>query len=302
MKSMKKIKLDEGIRKTTMFLNDETIEKKYENAIKTKIVAYKKMSDISTREGLESFIRSTPDSIEMLITLLGIAVEKFKRVVTMLRVEKGYTFDSEWPERRVQKELCEKPDFMREFCELFLNGCKIDRYKKKIPYLVLQDFCIDNNTIDRLRNEDMLRKLIKNSCLTRYNKEYGDLYAEKIQTFLKSQAEKYGLHYTVGPIDEIGKGNLHAITNTENYLIVTFQYNVTTSKGQTTYADNTIYPIWQKSRTNKEYFTVVNMLDGAGWVARASDYRKVYNYCDYFLNLNTLDELEKIIKQTFNIQ
>lgn len=299
--AIKKIKIEEAIRSTTMFLNDTAIENRYETAITTQIAVYKKMADISTREGLETFIRSTPDSISMLITLLGITGEKFKRVVTMLRVEKGYTFDSEWNEARVQKELCEKPDLMDEFCELFLNGCNIDKYKEKIPHFVLQDFRIDKEIIDRLCNDDMLRKLTKSSVFSKYNKEYSNLYAEKIQNKLKELSSKYGLHYEYGAVDGLSKENLHVITNTEKSIVVNYQFNVTTSKSQTDYADDTIYPVWQKSRQKKGTIVIVNLLDGAGWVGRASDYKKVHMYCDYFLNLKNINQLEDIIKQTFNI-
>lgn len=298
---IKKIKKEEAIRSTTMFLNDAVIEEKYENAIIAQIAAYKRMADISTREGLENFIRSTNDSISMLITLLGITGEKFKRVITMLRVEKGYTFDSEWNEARVQRELCENPDLMDELCELFLNGRNIDKYKEKIPHFVLQDFRIDKEIIDRLCNDDMLRKLTKNSVFTKYNKEYSNLYAQKIQNKLKELSSKYGLHYIFGPVDGLGTDNLHVITNTEKSIVVNYQFNVTTSKSQTDYADSTIHPVWQKSRQKKGSVVVVNLLDGAGWVARASDYNKVHLYCDYFLNLKNINQLEDIIKQTFNI-
>ena len=297
---IKKIQIEEAIRSTTMFLNDAEIESEFETAITTQIAVYKKMSDISTRDGLERYIRSTPDSISRLITLLGITREKFKRVVTMLRVEKGYTFDSEWDEARVQRELCVKSDLMNEICELFLNGCNMDKYKEMIPHFVLQDFRIDKEIIGRLYNDDMLRELTKSSVFTKYNKAYSNLYAKKIQNKIMEMASLYGLHYKFKVVDGLGKENLHVITNSEKNIVVNYQFNVTTSKSQTDYADKTIHPIWQKSR-QKKGTVVVNMLDGAGWVGRAADYRKIFIYCDYFLNLKNINQLEDIIKQTFNI-
>lgn len=295
-----KIKVKDAIRTTTMFLNDASIEQRYERIISSQIEAYKQMADISTREELEQFIRSNSDSVKMLITLLGISTEKFKRVVTMLRVEKGYTFDSEWDEARVRRELCEKNDLMEEFCELFINGYNIERYKEKIPHFVLQDFRIDKDIIDRLCNEDMLRKLTKSSVTSKYNKDYSNYYADKIQEYLRTISAKYGLRYEYGIIEGFSGDHLHSITNTEKRIIVNYQFNLTTSKGQTDYASKTIYPIWHKSRERGD-FIVVNMLDGAGWVARSADYKKVHMYCDYFLNLNTLNQIEDIIKQTFKI-
>jgi len=40
----------------------------------------------------------------------------------------------------------------------------------------------------------------------------------------------------------------------------------------------------------------VNVVDGGGWLARRSDLRKLYESCDYCLNLKTLDMLGQIIR------
>jgi hypothetical protein len=39
----------------------------------------------------------------------------------------------------------------------------------------------------------------------------------------------------------------------------------------------------------------VNVVDGAGWLARRSDLRKLHDGCDYCLNLNMLSDLEAIV-------
>ena len=102
---MKKIKQLDAIKSTTMFLIDEEIEAKFkEQTTESAEFLKEAMAHIDTKEGLSTFIRNNKESIEMLITVLGISGEKLKRVVTMLRVQKGYTFASEWDEKRLQKE------------------------------------------------------------------------------------------------------------------------------------------------------------------------------------------------------
>lgn len=295
-----KLKLEDAIRSTTMFLNDPTIENLYERKIVDEMAGYKKMNGIATKEGLEAFISAEPSSIKKIITVLGISGEKFKRVVTMVRVDKGYTFDSEWDESRLRNELCEKPDLMSEFCELLLNGRDLEKFKKRIPKFILNDFRIDQDILNRLCNEDILRKLTKSSISSAYNKAYSDYYARQIIDRLMGFAERYGLHYQCAPVEGMGTTSLHALTNTESFIIVNFQFNLTTSKGQTEYAEKNIKPLRAKSGT-KTHIVMVNMLDGAGWVARAADYKKIYLDCDYFLNLKTIQQLDNIIKQTFNI-
>lgn len=298
--AISKIKIEEAIRSTTMFLNNEAIEQQFEKKVLKEMAGYKKMNGIATKEGLEAFIRKEATSVKKIITVLGISGEKFKRVVTMIRVGKGYTFDSEWNEARLRKELCKKQDLMDEFCELLLNGRNLDKFKNKIPRFILNDFRIDQDILNRLCNDDILRKLTKSSVLAAYNKAYANYYAKQITEQLTIYAEQYGLHYQYAPVEGVSAGNLYSLTNTEKTIIVNFQFNLTTSKGQTAYAEDTIRPLRKKSGTTRNII-MVNMLDGAGWIARASDYKKVYYDCDYFLNLQNIQQLETIIKQTFNI-
>lgn len=298
--SINKICLEKAIRTTTMFLNNPDIENEFETRITRELAGYKKMNGITSREGLETFINNEPTSIKKIITILGISGEKFKRVVTMIRVDKGYTFDTEWNESTLRIELCKKPDLMNEFCEILLNGRNIEKFQEKIPRFILNDFHIDQDFLSRLSNEDFLRKLTKDSMQSAYNKSYSDYYCQQVTEYLKVLANKFGLHYQYNIIETMGNEKLHFLTNTEKSIIINFQFNLTTSNAQTKYAENTIRPLRQQSRVNSN-IVVVNMLDGAGWVARSADYKKIYHDCNYFLNLKTIQQLEEITKQTFNI-
>ena len=78
-------------------------------------------------------------------------------------------------------------------------------------------------------------------------------------------------------------------------------YMETTSSGQTVKA-NEQQAIYQKivgenirHPNHKRVF--VNIVDGAGWLARRSDLRKLYEGCDYCLNMNTLQHLKEITKK-----
>ncbi len=213
--AISKIKIEEAIRSTTMFMNNEAIEQQFEKKVLKEMAGYKKMNGIATKEGLEAFIRQEATSVKKIITVLGISGEKFKRIVTMIRVGKGYTFDSEWDEARLRKELCEKQDLMDEFCELLLNGRNLDKFKSKIPRFILNDFRIDQDIFNRLCNDDILRKLTKSSVSSAYNKAYANYYAQQITEQLKAYAEQYGLHYQYAPVEGMGTTSLYALTNTE---------------------------------------------------------------------------------------
>lgn len=82
-------------------------------------------------------------------------------------------------------------------------------------------------------------------------------------------------------------------------IVINASYNLTTGKGQTDYQKN-VTKIYESLRNNPNT-VVVNMLDGAGWTARNSDYKQILNNCHQFLNLNLADKLNDIIKELFNI-
>lgn len=75
-------------------------------------------------------------------------------------------------------------------------------------------------------------------------------------------------------------------------------YMETTSSSQTARANeqSEMYgKIQGKRRRHDKNLIFVNFVDGAGWLARRSDLRKLYEGCDYIINLKTLDVLEAII-------
>lgn len=296
---MEKIKLVDALKTTTMFLIDQTIEDSFEKEIEETISEYRsKMSNIADMDGLARFVKSERESISMLETLLGISGEKIKRVVTMLRVMKGYTFDTEWDERRIQKELTSNNALMKEFCELFVNGKNMSKYQALIPNFILQDFKIDVDTIGRLSSEEFMRSLIKARMIAGYSSQYSQVYDKLIKNSLEPLALKEGLE-----LQQKVFTNTHSpcyvITDKRKRIIFTYSFQSTTSNNQNKFADNHVSPIYESSRT-EDYTLVVNILDGAGWIVRSTAYKKIYHDCDYFLNLQNIGQVEQIIDNFFN--
>lgn len=298
---MKKIEYKEAFKSTTMFLSDSTIEAYYENYLKSQIIRIKdKLSGIGTLSGLESYIRSESNSIDNIITLLGISIEKFKRVVSWIRLSQGYMFESEWTTTKLRSELILKQNLMIEYCELFSSGYVSPKFAAIIPRFILQDFRIDNEIVARLSSDDYIRNLIKDKITTEYNAKYCDLYYKKLNKKIKGIAIEFGLEYEIKPIDGFGVNPLKAISSLNKHVIINAQFYLTTSSNQTKYYNEVIRPIVQTAQSNPNII-IVNLLDGAGWIGRSSDYKKIYQDCDYFLNLKTIDKLNGIIKEFFNI-
>ena len=295
---MLKLSHDNAIKSTIMFWVDEQIESKYEDLYEKEMPKYDSLLSIRTKEELQSFIKNEHESIKLLSTILGISGEKFKRVITLLRVRKGYTISTEWADNKVRTELCGSQNLMNEFCDLFFNQSV---YKNLIPRSILNDFRLDREWLIHVCSKDMLLKMIKTSYTTAYNGECANAYQEKVTESIKAYTDKYGLSFGKVTHNAILKSeSLHTISNGEKSIIVTINYTVTTSRNQTLYSDK-IQKIRSAIAGNRNYM-LINILDGAGWVARGSDYQKIYTDCNYFLNLANIDKIKTIITEYFNIQ
>lgn len=82
-------------------------------------------------------------------------------------------------------------------------------------------------------------------------------------------------------------------------IIIMSSYDETTSSGQSTRATDMIalYESLQHRRMQggyEHYF--VNVVDGGGWLARRKDLRRMWQACNFCLNINTLPQLAHIIK------
>lgn len=296
---MEKIKLVDALKTTTMFLIDHSIEERLENEIVATIKEYRtKMSGITDMDGLAKFIKSERESISMLETLLGISGEKIKRVVTMLRVMKGYTFDTEWDERRIQKELTSNKTLMTEFCELFINGKNMPKFQALIPNFILQDFKIDLDTIGRLSSEEFMRSLIKARMIAGYSSQYSQVYDKLIKNGLEPFVLNEGLELQQQLFSNTTIP-CYIITDKRKRIIFTYSFQSTTSNNQNKFADNHVAPIYEASRS-EDNTLVVNILDGAGWIGRSTAYKKIYHDCDYFLNLQNIGQVKQIIDYFFN--
>lgn len=298
---MKKLLYRDAQKTTTMFLCDSNIEAYYENHLTSHIKELKeKLSGIGTQSGLANFIRSEPDAIDNIITLLGISGEKFKRVVSWIRLSKGYTFESEWSTKKLRKELISNANLMAEYCELFSSGYVSPKFLAIIPKFILHDFRIDQNTIERLKNDDYIRNLIKDKITPSYNLKYHELYNKVLDKKIREIVDKYGLEFSRKNLTGFSKQQLSTISFNEMHIIVNSSFYLTTSSKQTDYYKEIIQPIVRDSQANSNT-RIINILDGAGWIARNSDFKKVFNDCDYFLNLKTIDDLNFIIKDFFRL-
>ena len=163
---------NEYIKTTGMFYIDADLEAAIEQEVKLATdTLWSRMKGIATADGLKQYIKDDPEALDNLISLMNVSSEKFKRVITTLRLEKGHSITGEWDLAKIRSMMIERPVFMDEVCELLSNGANDPKYQKLIPPFYLENFVIDSSTMARLSHPDDLRRLIKKGVEGRYNNQ-----------------------------------------------------------------------------------------------------------------------------------
>ncbi len=73
---------------------------------------------------------------------------------------------------------------------------------------------------------------------------------------------------------------------------------VTTGSGQSTKRETMISVAKEISNRNMHdtgRIVFVNVIDGAGWIARQKDLKRIYNASDYVVNLSSLEKIKEIL-------
>ena len=261
------------------------------------------MLGITTEEGLQKYIRETPESLDRITSVLNISEEKFKRIITMLRIHKGFTPTSEWSMGALRVQMIESPDWMSMVSRLLMYGRTLKEYQELIPEFYLTNFSIDATTIGRLADDDDIRRLVKKGYEGKYNNRIGDSFFNKVSTSITKKCDREGLTYAIKEIVPFAEKQISiAIPDVKHpRLMIDVTYGITTSSTQTRLAKEA-EAICSKLRdknqgkSDKEKTLYISIIDGAGWVARQSDLNKIHRCSDYLINLNSIGMMDTIIE------
>lgn len=300
---MNKISERDARLSTTFFLIDKGIEDDFDQQINHMANEMMKiLQQINHKAGFIECIKNHKDAFNLIIALLGISQEKFKRVVSMLRASYGYTFESEWDLKAIRKNFLEDTRFQNDLCDLFLSDVNTSRFNTLLPQFYLNNFHIDYNSISRLANAGFLKKLAKDKLLLDYNNAYCEHYRKLIVAYIKELANKYKIGYKqdtyANSYDDLISKN-HSFQVIELYcektLVIAPNFYYTTAPTQDKIAKNVYEPLYKVLKSKN--ITLINMLDGAGWIGRSASYRTIYNNCHYFLNLKNINLIEELINE-----
>jgi len=298
---------EEYVRSITGFFVDDEIEKEFASAVTNEVRGFKdEMLGITTFDGMVKYVRDHEDALEKLISLLNISEEKFKRIVTLLRIQKGFIPSGEWTLKVVRAQMVADEAWMSEICELLMHGATSEKYKTIIPSFYSCNFSVDATTIARLANEDDVRRLVKKRMDGRYSNRIGDMFFKRVSGRVADVCGRLGLtHALKEQVPFLGQRVEIAIPDVKSpRVLIDMIYTITTSSVQTQYAKRTEkvqrgLREYNAKRSPAEGVVYVNVVDGAGWVARQSDLNKIFRSSDYLVNLKTLNQLDSILEYVF---
>ena len=301
-KSSKKLTYDELFNSTTMFYINSEYETQIEKEVQTKTEQILSgLKTIKSKETLKQYIIDYPDSLDNLTSVAEISVERFKRMVSMIRKDRGFVFATEWGLNKIRTAMMDSPAMMESVLNLIWDGKNDENLKSCIPAFYLENMSMDTTTLKKLQDENSVRQLVKRGLEGRYSNGVGDAVLAVIEKRLKKCCAKHGLEYQKNiRIPILDRAVSFVIENPTNpKLILDVSYSVTTSssQGSKKEAARKTVEVLQKEHNDGRNILYINFLDGAGWIGRQSDLKEIHRCSDYVLNFQNLALLEDIIDE-----
>jgi len=297
----RKLTFEEVIKTSLAFYNNEELEQRFDKFVRERtneIITHDRAIEESgvNIDNVVRFLRDEPNGLIRILNKIHLSQEKFKRIITLLRKLDG-TFDREWNVDKIMREIREEDDFAERIANLFINGRNDPQLIRHLPLFYRERLNLTKLT--EVGTEEELRIKLKDKCMGQYSNWKGDLVEGLIRAKLERIEKEHGISHSAGITSFVDVTVDWAIPNlTDPYVIIMSSYQETTSSGQSTKARDMIkcYEAIQHLNLQRgENRAFVNFVDGAGWLARQSDLRRLVDGCHYFLNINTLDMLEGII-------
>ncbi|MDD4876547.1 MAG: DpnII family type II restriction endonuclease [Dehalococcoidales bacterium] len=291
---------DEFIKTCTPLLKIPELENQMRERVRNIV---KEILDFKTGDdpaiNLKAFIQKDQNFLGVLLALTNLSQEKFLRLLTAQRfVEKD--FGREWTADTVFNKIKADDNFAEHIAKLFLEGKTSKLLAEQVADFYLDQLSLPRNWSEVIRDENVVGNVVRKKLVGEYTDQKGAHIEKRIENILDGVQTKYGITHAHGQVALVGKEIDHAIPSLgDPYVMVMSCYMETTSSSQTTRA-NEQQAMFQKIvgenvRYAPKFRAFVNIVDGAGWLARRSDLMKMFTGCHYCLNMKTLSQLEDII-------
>lgn len=249
-------------------------------------------------DALIRFLRADDDFLGIVLALTNLSQEKFLRILSAERFASG-DYGLEWNIGRVHKKVAENDEFANRLASLFLEG-RNNALIQQIADFYLAQLELPADWQARLATD---AALVQNAIRRKLTGEYVDAKGKAVEAMIRQYLDnlktKYGVGHAHGQVALVQKEVDFSLPSLdEPHVMIMSSYMETTSSNQTARANeqNAMYQtvIGDRVRYGSKR-VMVNVVDGAGWLARRSDLRKMSDGCDYILSIKLLDQLESII-------
>lgn len=300
MVTARKMTYDELFNSTTMFYMNPEYEAQIEQEVQSKTAQISVgLRTIKSKETLKQYIIDHKDSLDNLTSVAEISVERFKRMVSMIRKDRGFVFATEWGLSKIRTAMIESPAMMESVLNLIWDGKNDEKMKACIPAFYLENMSMDDAKLRKLQDEDSVRQLVKRGLEGRYSNGIGDAVLSDIENELQRVCAKHGLTYQsnvrVPVLDRAVSFVLESPKDPKLILDVSYSVTTSSSQGNKKLAARKTVETIQKERAAGRNIIYITFLDGAGWIGRQADLKEIHRCSDYVLNFQNIGLLEDII-------
>jgi hypothetical protein len=256
-------------------------------------------TDADPARNLKQFLQKDKDFLGVLLALTNLSQEKFLRILTAQRFGER-DFGPEWSINKIYRKIQTNDTFAETIARIFLEGRNSKLLAEKVADFYLDQLSLPDNWSDIIQDQNIIANFVRKKLTGEYSDQKGAYIEKIIRDLLDEISSRHGVPHSSGQVPFLGKQVDHVIPSLDRpYVMVMVSYMETTSSGQTVRANEqaAIYQkiIGENIRRTPIRLLFVNVVDGAGWLARRSDLRKIYEGCDYCLNMKTLNQLKAII-------
>ncbi len=293
---------DAFIKQFTPLYKDETLEARFsqqvENLAQT-LLKFQRSEEHDVEQILVSFLRADSAFLDVVLSLANLSGEKFKRILSAERFAQG-DYGTEWGLDTIKQKIHHDDDYAVRIAKLFLEGQANPTLLRQVADFYLAQIELPEDWEGVIRDEKVIKNLIRRKLTGEYNNAKGKMIEGLASAELHKLNDKYGLTFQHGQIRMVQKEVDFAVpTLDDSYVMIMISYMETTGSGQTARANeqNKMYQeiVGANVRYPKEQRALVNIVDGAGWLARRSDLRKIHEGCHYALTLKMLTQIEPIV-------
>lgn len=298
----RKLTFDQAWNSITIFFVDDSLEDEIDREVDALVQQVRQAGlesgQVMSQDQLSVLLHTQEGSLRLILKEIGLSEEKFMRIVSVLRQMGRINppLDREWNLDQIVRRLKEDASLASQIANLLLNGSGDPELRLWIPRYYLETL---NLNAFLAMTEVARRARYKQSLVGTYSGRKGYRVEARVRAQLEEIRKKYGVGFEQGSTRLVNVNADFAVPTLDDpWVIVMCSFQETTSSGQSTKARDmgkAYTDVRTSNSRHKERRVFVNFADGGGWLARRSDFERLVNECDYFINLKHLAMLESII-------